>query len=83
MTTEGGVETHHEGMLPVVESVDIADRKDIHKLRPGAVGLVGVLFLTVTGSAPISAMLFNTPIAVGYGTASERPPVSSSRRWCW
>jgi hypothetical protein len=25
------------------------------------------LFLTVTGAAPISAMLFNTPIVVGYG----------------
>jgi amino acid transporter len=73
MTPEGGVETHHEGMLPVVESVDVTDRKDIHKLRPGAVGLVGVLFLTVTGSAPISAMLFNTPIAVGYGNGLGTP----------
>ena len=74
MSTEGGVtETHHEGMLPVVESVDVTDRKDIHKLRPGAVGLVGVLFLTVTGSAPISAMLFNTPIAVGFGNGIGAP----------
>jgi amino acid transporter len=60
-------------MLPVVESVDIADRPDVHKLRPGSVGLVGVLFLTVTGSAPISAMLFNTPIAVGYGNGIGAP----------
>jgi amino acid transporter len=74
VSKEGGVaEAHHEGMLPVVESVDIADRKDIHKLRPGAVGLIGVLFLTVTGSAPISAMLFNTPIAVGYGNGLGTP----------
>jgi amino acid transporter len=64
---------HHEGMLPVVDSVDVAQRKDLHKLRPGAVGLVGVLFLTVTGSAPISAMLFNTPIAVGYGNGIGAP----------
>jgi amino acid transporter len=60
-------------MLPVVESVDVAQREDIHKLRPGAVGLMGVLFLTVTGSAPISAMLFNTPISVGYGNGIGTP----------
>src|SRR4030081_904908 len=60
-------------MLPVVESVDVAQRDDVHKLRGGSVGLVGVLFLTVTGSAPISAMLFNTPIAVGYGNGLGTP----------
>src|SRR5947209_4041141 len=54
-------------MLPVVESIDVSQREDLHKLRGRSVGLMGVLFLTVTGSAPISAMLFNTPIAVGFG----------------
>jgi amino acid transporter len=74
VSTEGGViQGHHEGMLPVAESVDISQRKDLHSLRPGAVGLVGVLFLTVTGSAPISAMLFNTPIAVGFGNGIGAP----------
>ncbi|HEY2258119.1 MAG TPA: APC family permease [Solirubrobacteraceae bacterium] len=71
MSTEA--QAHHEGMLPVVESVDVADRADVHKLRPGAVGLIGVLFLTVTGSAPISAMLFNTPISVGFGNGIGTP----------
>ena len=66
-------ETHHEGMLPVVESVDVAERKDVHKLRGNSVGLIGVLFLTVTGSAPISAMLFNTPISVGFGNGIGTP----------
>ncbi|HWC87496.1 MAG TPA: APC family permease [Solirubrobacteraceae bacterium] len=60
-------------MLPVVESVDVAGRQDVHKLRPASVGLVGVLFLTVTGSAPISAMLFNTPISVGFGNGIGTP----------
>ena len=60
-------------MLPVVESVDVSQRDDVHKLKPGAVGLAGVLFLTVTGSAPISAMLFNTPIAVGFGNGIGAP----------
>jgi hypothetical protein len=53
--------TQHEGMLPV-ESMDVSQRDDVHKLHGGAVGILGVLFLTVTGAAPISAMLFNTPL---------------------
>jgi amino acid transporter len=74
LSTQGEVlQEHHEGMLPVIESVDVGGREDIHKLKPGAVGLVGVLFLTVTGSAPISAMLFNTPISVGYGNGIGTP----------
>src|ERR1700758_850796 len=46
---------------------DVSQRQDVSTLRKHAVGLPGVLFLTVTGSAPISAMLFNTPLAVGFG----------------
>jgi len=57
----------------LAESVDISGREDVHKLKKGAVGLAGVLFLTVTGSAPISAMLFNTPIVVGYGEGLGAP----------
>src|SRR5437763_11811563 len=60
-------------MLPVVESVDVAGRDDVHKLRGASVGLIGVLFLTVTGSAPISAMLFNAPVAVGFGNGIGTP----------
>ena len=60
-------------MLPVVESVDVSSRDDVHKLHGGAVGLRGVLFLCVTGAAPISAMLFNTPLSVGYGNGVGTP----------
>src|SRR2546421_2889824 len=60
-------------MLPVVESIDVAQREDIHRLRGNSVGLMGVLFLTVTGAAPISAMLFNTPISVGFGNGLGTP----------
>ena len=60
-------------MLPVVESIDISQRDDVFKLRGRSVGLLGVLFLTVTGSAPISAMLFNTPLAVGFGNGVGAP----------
>src|SRR5438132_1454746 len=55
------------------EDYDVSQRADVAKLRRGAVGLGGVLFLTVTGSAPISAMLFNTPIVVGFGQGVGAP----------
>src|SRR5215470_19729678 len=57
----------------MIESLDISQREDVPKLRKHAVGIWGVLFLTVTGSAPISAMLFNTPIVVGYGNGVGAP----------
>jgi amino acid transporter len=75
-TTEAGpsgMSEHREGMLPVVDSIDVSQRDDLHKLRGRSVGLMGVLFLTVTGAAPISAMLFNTPIAVGFGNGIGAP----------
>ncbi len=52
---------------------DVSQRTDVHFLHKHAVGLAGVLFLTVTGAAPISAMLFNTPIAVGFGNGIGAP----------
>ena len=55
------------------EDYDVSQRDEISKLRKGAVGLGGVLFLTVTGAAPISAMLFNTPIVVGFGEGVGAP----------
>jgi amino acid transporter len=64
---------HREGAIPVVESVDVSKRDDVHRLHGGAVGLWGVLFLCVTGAAPISAMLFNTPLSVGWGNGLGTP----------
>ena len=61
------------GIQGMEEDFDVAQRAEIPKLRKHAVGLGGVLFLTVTGSAPISAMLFNTPIMVGYGQGAGAP----------
>jgi amino acid transporter len=52
---------------------DVTQRKDVSTLRKNAVGLPGILFLCVTGSAPISAMLFNTPISVGFGNGIGTP----------
>src|SRR3981189_2028975 len=52
---------------------DVSARPDVPMLRKHAVGIWGVLFLTVTGSAPISAMLFNTPLVTGYGNGLGAP----------
>ncbi|MBU6244208.1 MAG: APC family permease [Actinomycetales bacterium] len=41
--------------------------KEQAKLKAGAVGLAGVLFMAVANAAPITAMTFNVPIAIGYG----------------
>jgi amino acid transporter len=57
----------------LAEDYDVSERQDVAKLRKGAIGLGGVLFLTVTGAAPISAMLFNTPIVVGFGQGVGAP----------
>jgi amino acid transporter len=63
------VEVRHEG---TVESVSVAD-SGVDRLKPNAIGLWGVIFLAVTGAAPISAMLFNVPFATGFGTGIYTP----------
>jgi amino acid transporter len=64
---EPGVATRHEG---TVESV-FAGKEN--RLKPNAIGLWGVIFVAVTGAAPISAMLFNVPFATGFGTGIYTP----------
>lgn len=55
------------------DSVDVSKRDDIQKLEPHALGLMGVLFIALAGAAPMSAMLGNVPIAVGYGNGTAAP----------
>src|ERR687889_184893 len=64
-----GLEVRHPGMI---ESVSVADA-GVDRLKPNAVGLTGVIFVAVTGAAPISAMLFNVPFATGFGTGLYTP----------
>ena len=54
-----GVSARHQG---TVESVYAGD-SGVDRLKPNAIGLWGVVFIAVTGAAPISAMLFNVPYA--------------------
>jgi amino acid transporter len=61
----GGLHVHHEGG---VTSVDVSGRDDVHQLKGSAVGLVGVLFLCVTGSAPLAVVLFNMPYVMPLGS---------------
>ena len=54
-------------------TIDVASNAKAGKLHGSAVGLMGVLFLTVTGAAPQSAMLGNVPFAAGFGIGIHTP----------
>lgn len=43
------------------------------QLKPNAIGLLGVVFMVVAFSAPITAMTGNVPVAVGYGNGLGAP----------
>ena len=45
----------------------------VQRLKPNAVGLTGVLFMAVATAAPITAMVGNVPIAVGFGNGAYAP----------
>lgn len=45
----------------------------VQRLRPNAVGLTGVLFMSVATAAPIAAMVGNAPIAIGFGNGIHAP----------
>jgi amino acid transporter len=63
-------EMHHEGM---VTNVDVSTLENVDKLRSSAVGLTSVLFLCVTGSAPLAVTLFNTPYVGPWGSGEGGP----------
>jgi amino acid transporter len=45
----------------------------VHRLKRNAVGTLGVIFMAVATAAPITAMVGNVPIAVGFGNGSHAP----------
>ncbi|WP_423416282.1 APC family permease [Hyphomicrobium sp. B1] len=59
--------------LEATESFDVGKDGSVDKLHAKAIGLIGVLFLTVTGAAPESAMLGNVPFAAGFGNGIYVP----------
>jgi amino acid transporter len=46
---------------------------DVQRLKKNAVGIIGVMFMAVATAAPITAMVGNVPIAVGFGNGSYAP----------
>ncbi|KWX05603.1 amino acid permease [Carbonactinospora thermoautotrophica] len=54
-------------------STATATTPDVQRLRKGAVGMVGVIFMAVATAAPITAMVGNVPVAVGYGNGIGAP----------
>ena len=60
----------HEG---AITSVDVSTRDDVHLLKGGQLGLISVLFLCVTGSAPLAVFMFNFPFSVGAGNELGTP----------
>ncbi len=61
------------GASTAPQSFDVSAEKNIGFLQGKAIGLIGVLFLTVTGAAPMTAMLGNVPFAAGFGNGIYTP----------
>ncbi|MBV9594316.1 MAG: APC family permease, partial [Actinobacteria bacterium] len=59
--------------LDRVGPAPVARSEDVHRLKAGAVGLFGVLFMALANAAPITAMSGNVPIAVGSGNGLGAP----------
>jgi amino acid transporter len=47
--------------------------QNIQKLKRNAIGTMAVIFMAVATAAPITAMVGNVPIAVGFGNGSHAP----------
>jgi amino acid transporter len=46
---------------------------NVSRLRAGAIGLFGVLFMSLANAAPITALTGNVPIAIAYGNGTYAP----------
>ena len=55
------------------ENAPVPRAESVNKLKVGAVGLFGVLFMALANAAPITAMTGNVPIAVAYGNGIYAP----------
>lgn len=55
------------------EGPEAGSGQHVHRLKRNAIGLVGVLFLSVATAAPITAMVGNVPIAIGSGNGAGAP----------
>jgi amino acid transporter len=60
-------------MTEQTESPPDHPTQNIQKLKRNAVGTLAVIFMAVATAAPITAMVGNVPIAVGFGNGSHAP----------
>ena len=66
-TTEGSAAD------PIVLATHEVNPNSMKFLKGGAVGIMAVVFMAASGSAPITAMTGNVPIMVGYGNGMYAP----------
>src|SRR3954470_3983379 len=59
--------------VPEAKATTQSSREPRTTLRRGEIGLVGVVFMVVAFSAPITAMTGNLPVAVGFGNGLGAP----------
>ncbi|WP_225824795.1 APC family permease [Streptomyces naphthomycinicus] len=59
-----------EGVAPATGT---GDDETVHRLKPNAVGLLGVVFMAVATAAPITAMTGNVPFMVSSGNGVGAP----------
>jgi amino acid transporter len=59
--------------LEQFENAPVPRSESTNKLKVGAVGLFGVLFMALANAAPITAMTGNVPIAIAYGNGIYAP----------
>ncbi|GHE10532.1 APC family permease [Streptomyces alanosinicus] len=57
----------------VARAADTSDGESVHRLKPNAVGLLGVVFMAVATAAPITAMTGNVPFMVSSGNGIGAP----------
>jgi amino acid transporter len=62
-----------EASQTAVQTLDISERDDVHKLRRRAIGLGGVLFISFAAMSPLTGQLGNVPIAIGLGNGIGAP----------
>jgi amino acid transporter len=60
-------------MSDIIDPPVAAKPETVQRLKPNAIGLMGVLFMAVATAAPITAMVGNVPIAVGFGNGIYAP----------
>jgi amino acid transporter len=53
--------------------VDVKTRGDLDQLKGNAVGMYSILFLCVTGSAPLAVFIYNTPYTMPFGSGKGGP----------